>query len=66
MSNPPFTLDNLIGECREEIRYREKCYPRWVTQGKMSPRTAETRLAMMKQILTVLENQKPNLFNSKT
>jgi len=42
-------------DCAErEVKYRERCYPRWVAEGKMSKATADAQLAAMKAIVETL------------
>jgi hypothetical protein len=42
-------------ECAErEIGFRQKCYPRWVTQNKLTQTLADLELARMKSIHRLL------------
>jgi hypothetical protein len=39
------TLEAAIGEVNRERQVRERCYPRWVAEGKLSKIDAKDRLA---------------------
>ena len=42
-------IEAALGECQRELQVRERCYPRWVEEGKMSRIDAKDR--MSRQIL---------------
>ena len=45
------TIAMKMAELQREIATRERVYPRWVEQGRMTQRQANERLAAMKAIL---------------
>lgn len=43
-------------ECvRREISMRERCYPRWVSEHRMTQRKADEELAAMRAVLATVE-----------
>jgi hypothetical protein len=50
------TLAAQIAEVEREIRMRHKVYPGQVRQGRMTPREAEKKLAVMEAVLTTLRD----------
>lgn len=55
----PADLKPLIGAARDELsresHVRERCFPRWVTEGRMSQTEADDRLTRHKNALAVLD-----------
>ncbi len=49
--------DEMIASVKREIMFREKCYPRWVQDKKMSQAKADYEIACMRAILELLEDQ---------
>jgi hypothetical protein len=45
------TAERKRAELEREIRMREKVYPRWVAQGKMSAAEADARILVMRAVL---------------
>jgi hypothetical protein len=45
------TTERKRAELEREIRMREKVYPRWVAQGKMSATEADARILVMRAVL---------------
>lgn len=58
------TIDQLITCISREIKFRKAVYTRKVNAGEMKPETARHELDCMTQILKMLKDQQPNLFNS--
>ena len=50
----PITLDDQIAAVKREIAMRERVYPRQVFNRKMSQKTADRELALMRAILNTL------------
>jgi hypothetical protein len=48
-------IEAQITEARRELRMREKVYPGWVRQGKISEDDALLRMAVMEEIIRTLE-----------
>jgi hypothetical protein len=47
-------------ECvRREIRLRERVYPRWVSQGKITQKLADEELTRMRSVLGFLVTHEP-------
>ena len=47
----PEDIEGALGECQRELQVRERCYPRWTEEGKMSRIDAKDR--MSRQIIAV-------------
>jgi hypothetical protein len=41
----PDDLEGALGEVQRELQVRERCYPRWVDEGKMSRIDAKDRMS---------------------
>jgi hypothetical protein len=54
-----FSVDTLVGCVEREIAYRERCYPRWVEEGRVPKQKADDELAMMKGVLRALKARYP-------
>ena len=50
----PIPLEAQIDCAVREIYFRERVYPRWVEEGRMSRKKADGELAAMKAILDTL------------
>jgi signal recognition particle subunit SEC65 len=48
-------LEGAIGELERELQVRERCYPRWVAEGKVSRLDAKDRLARQKRAVFILQ-----------
>lgn len=58
-----YTLGQQIAEAKRELRLRERVYPRWVHDKKMSQDEADHQIALMAAILATLQSlQQPRLF----
>ena len=51
-----FSLEEMKACVEREIRMRERVYPRWVQNGKMSQNKADTEIACMKAVLRRLSS----------
>lgn len=51
----PIPLSAQIAAVEREIGYRERCYPRWVTEGRMKEDKADAELAAMRAVLATLK-----------
>lgn len=55
----PADLTPLLGAARDELsresHVRERCFPRWVTDGRMSQTEADDRLTRHRNALAVLD-----------
>jgi hypothetical protein len=50
-------IEGALGEVQRELQVRERCYPRWVEEGKMSRIDAKDRMErqiMAEKLLTLL------------
>lgn len=54
----PRTLDEQIACVEREIRMRERNYPRWVENGKLSQEKADREIELMKAVSRTLHNYK--------
>ena len=52
----PVSLEDQIKSVRREIGMRERVYPNWVSQRKMSPTKADDEIAAMRAVLATLES----------
>ena len=50
------TLQDQIDCVTREIGFREKLYPRWVSQNKLTQKTADLEIARMKAVRETLVN----------
>jgi len=55
MNHPTTTPEQRLTELRRELATREDVYPRWITIGKIAPRTADHRKQVIRDVLTDLE-----------
>jgi hypothetical protein len=51
----PDQLDGAVSECQREYGVRERCYPRWVQEGKLSKIDARDRLDRLGWAVKVLQ-----------
>ena len=51
---PQWTREQLLAVVDREIKLRERAYPRWVQEGKMSARESLEQLAGMRAVRVVL------------
>lgn len=49
------TLEEQLACVRREISMRERCYPRWVIDKRLTQAKAEAELAGMRAVLRTLE-----------
>ena len=50
------TLEDQIAAVAREISFRERLYPRWVEQKKLTQKTADMEIARMKAVRETLMN----------
>jgi polyhydroxyalkanoate synthesis regulator phasin len=48
-------LEEQVDCVKREIAYREKCYPYFVKQGKLSQEEADIQLPLMRNVLVTIE-----------
>ncbi|HRE42763.1 MAG TPA: hypothetical protein PKY87_02205 [Terricaulis sp.] len=48
-------IPEQIACVKREIAMRERCYPRWISKGTMTPGKADAELAGMRAVLKTLE-----------
>lgn len=48
------TIDDQVQCVQRELRYRQRLYPRWVKDGRMSADQAATEINRMKAVLDTL------------
>lgn len=51
----PVSFATQIACVEREIGYRERCYPRWVQEGRMKQEKADAELAAMRAVLDTLK-----------
>lgn len=56
-------IEAQIACVEREIAMRERAYPRWVTQLKMTQKKAEQEVAAMRAVLETLRKCKVDLFS---
>jgi hypothetical protein len=54
VTHPPVSIDDQIACVEREIGFRERVYPRWVEQKKMTQRVMERELLRMRAVLCTL------------
>ena len=47
-------LNDLLGCCRRELAFRQRCYPKWVEKGTMTEKKAEKELELMRSLVDFL------------
>lgn len=55
LSSGVIPIENQIQCVAREIKMRERCYPRWVRQGRMSESDAQRELERMRAVLHTLQ-----------
>lgn len=48
------SIEDMVACIEREIGFRERCYPRWVADKKLTQKTADLEIARMKSIKRVL------------
>lgn len=56
-------LDEQMAELKREIVLRERLYPRWVHDRKLSQATADRQLEAMRSALATLERSREGLLD---
>jgi hypothetical protein len=54
-------IEGALGEVQRELQVRERCYPRWTEEGKMSRIDAKDRMSrqiLAEELLTLLIDSK--------
>ncbi len=51
----PIPISAQIACVERELGYRERCYPRWVQEGRMKQDKADAELAAMRAVLATLK-----------
>ena len=51
------TVEEMTDEVRREIKMRERVYPRWIENGKMSKYEADLQILKMRACLSFLETE---------
>jgi hypothetical protein len=52
----PISIDDQVEAARREVRQRERVYPRFIANGKMTQAAADREVARMKAIVKTLED----------
>ena len=47
-------LNDLLGCCRRELAFRQRCYPKWVAKGTLSEKKAAKELELMRSVVDFL------------
>lgn len=47
-------LNALLGCCRRELAFRQRCYPKWVAKGTLTEKKAEVELQLQRQLVEFL------------
>ena len=47
-------LNDLLGCCRRELAFRQRCYPKWVAKGTLSEKKAARELELMRSVVDFL------------
>lgn len=53
------TYDAMLQELRRELAMRQKVYPDWIKQGKLSIKRAEFRIQALQEAIEILEECRP-------
>ena len=64
-AGPPIVLSEMIAEVRREIEVREKVYPAWVRDKRLTEKLAARRIAVLRAVLTRLLREVANNGNAK-
>ncbi len=52
------SLIDQVASVKREIGFREKCYPRWVLEKKMSQAKSDHEIGCMKAVLAEIEGMR--------
>lgn len=55
------SIDEQVQCAKRELGFRERCYPRWVTERRMTQEKADKEIACMQAIIVTLERQRDAL-----
>lgn len=58
---PEVSIDEQVACVQREIGFREKLYPRWVKDGKLTQGNADLELARMRAVLATVSGSAPPL-----
>lgn len=47
-------LNQLLGCCRRELAFRQRCYPKWIEKGTMTEKKAQTEIELMRSLCDFL------------
>jgi hypothetical protein len=47
-------LNALLGCCRRELAFRQRCYPKWVEKGTLTEKKAAAELELMRSLCDFL------------
>jgi hypothetical protein len=47
-------LNDLLGCCKRELAFRERCYPKWVQKGTLTEKRAASELELMASLIDFL------------
>ena len=47
-------LNALLGCCRRELEFRQRCYPKWVEKGTLTEKKAAAELELMRTVVEFL------------
>jgi len=50
------TLEAALGECQREAQVRERCYPKWVAEGRVSKIDARDRELRIKNAVQIIDS----------
>ena len=53
------TLKQQVAELRRELAVRQRKFPEWVRAGSLPEKTAEHRIACLRDLITDLESRLP-------
>jgi hypothetical protein len=58
LPQPEYTIEQQIACVVRELAFRERVYPRWVADKKMTQKVADYQLSCMRSVLYTLERLK--------
>ena len=47
-------LNDLLGCCRRELAFRQRCYPKWVEKGTLTEKKAAAEIELMRSVVEFL------------
>jgi hypothetical protein len=62
-------MSDVLAELKRELAMRQKCFPRWVADGKLKQSLADHRILMISQAIGLIESIQPqqqSLFEEKS